>query len=340
VKIFGFLLIILLLTGALFYDKNFNYTQNSKDEIFTIPANSTAAATTRMLKRRGVIRSSSVFLFQVRLLNAEKRIKAGKYKACAHRPIFSFIEKLYSGITVPPPVYSITIPEGFNMYQVVQRLNQDTDIVRPSVFLSLCKNKAFIKSLGIDAPTLEGFLFPDTYKISLDMSETDVIKLLVENFKQKTEPYFSGLPWSKKYEYLKMASIVEKETQVDTERALVASVYYNRLRIRMHLDADPTIRYALDKDTLALRYKDLKVKSPYNTYRRYGLPPTPITNPGSKAIAAAVFPAESSYLYFVSNANGGHVFSKTLREQINAKRKFKRLRRLKKLKERRANAKN
>jgi UPF0755 protein len=192
--------------------------------------------------------------------------------------------------------------------------------------LDLAVDQAFIASLGLTLPSLEGYLFPDTYHIPRGMRERHLLVLMVrtlqENYTQDIAARAQGAGLSQ-HEVLTLASLIEKEAQLEAERPLIAAVYLNRLQRGMRLQCDPTVIYALGEHFDGnLRKADLDLDSPYNTYRYTGLPPGPIANPGRRSIDAAVAPAPVDYLYFVATGNGKHHFSRTLIEHNQAVEKY------------------
>jgi len=188
---------------------------------------------------------------------------------------------------------------------------------------------SLIEIAGHDAVSLEGFLMPDTYEFAWQTDERVVAKRLLAQFREffvdSLQRRVHVLGYSIR-EILTIASIVEGETRLDAERPIVAGLYYNRLKKRMRLEADPTIRYLLPNGTHRIHFNDLDIESPYNTYRNYGLPPTPINNPGRNSILAALYPARHSYLYFVADGKGGHRFSKTFDEHKQNVRLYRKAR--------------
>jgi UPF0755 protein len=193
----------------------------------------------------------------------------------------------------------------------------------------LCKDFNFIHSLGVDAPSLEGFLFPDTYILLKTYTEEDIIQILVNQFNyninliKKTSPTVN----LNIREISTLASIIQGEAMFDDEMATISSVYNNRLKKRMLLQADPTIQYILPGKPRRLYNKHLKIDSPYNTYIYRGLPPGPINNPGFSALYAAVHPKKTNFLYFVADGKGRHIFTKTNEEHNQAKLVLKKNRR-------------
>jgi UPF0755 protein len=203
--------------------------------------------------------------------------------------------------------------------------------IDPHEFEIACKNKLLLWKWGIDGDSFEGYLFPETYRFSEDESSQEIINRMVEEYKNHFIDEFKDrmnkLNMSEK-EVITLASIIEGEAIYNTERPVISGVYHNRLEKGMRLQADPTIQYIVDDGPRRLLNKDLKIKSPYNTYLNYGLPPGPINNPGFESIKAALYPANTEFLYFVAKGDGYHTFSRTQKEHNTAKRKFHKLRRL------------
>jgi len=221
----------------------------------------------------------------------------------------------------------VTIREGLTARQQARLLARaiGTDTLR---FLSLVADGGFARSLGIEAPTLEGYLFPETYGFAWNQEELDVVRAMTSEFKKffgdslKQRTAEMG-GWTEN-QVVTLASIIEGESRVPEERPLISGVYHNRLRKRMYLQADPTVQYALENGPRRLFYDDLKLDSPYNTYLHLGLPPGPVNNPGRSAIYAALYPQQNQYLYFVANGRGGHFCAKTYNEHLHNVRLYRR----------------
>ncbi len=280
---------------------------------------------TRLLFDNGIISSRNKFKLYVRLRGAGARLKAGEYQFTTFMSPRDVLEKLLKGERI---LKKITVPEGFTMRQVAG-LMAEHHLGSYEEILALMKNRDFIKELGIDAPTLEGYLFPDTYLYSSTQGPRDIIKEMVRQFNEHFEKIWENRapdnPLSR-YEILILASMVEKEAMVDEERPLIAGVFMNRLKKGMLLQCDPTVIYGLEKFNGKLTRKDLANRTPYNTYLVKGLPPGPICNPGLSSLKAAANPAPVKYLFFVSTNNGHHYFSENIRDHINAVRKYQRRR--------------
>ncbi|RLB35311.1 MAG: endolytic transglycosylase MltG [Deltaproteobacteria bacterium] len=268
------------------------------------------------LEKRELIRSKEFFLLWARFKGYGKHIKAGEYSLGAYMSPVEILEKLHRGIIITHPV---TIPEGYTIAQIAQLLD-DKGVVKKEVFLSLARDPAVLKRYGIPGPSLEGYLYPDTYRFGSGVSAEVVVDTMVRRFFQVVRPLkarMSELGLSMK-QVITLASIVEKETSRPEERPTIASVFLNRLKRGMRLESDPTVIYGIKNFNGNLTRKDLARKTPYNTYAIRGLPPGPIANPGLESIRAVVYPAKTDYLYFVSKNDGSHHFSRTLAEHNRA----------------------
>ena len=264
------------------------------------------------LQREGVIRSSAAFLM-LQYAQGLRTLKAGEYKFEEPASALQVWRRLVRG-----DVYArtVVVPEGYTMFDIAAAVEQ-AGLGTAADFLTAAKGDVFLlREIDPTAQSLEGYLFPDTYQFTRIDSAHDMAAAMVRRFRQ--EAHKIGLPGNADtHRIVTMASIVEKETAVPEERSLVASVYYNRLARNMVLGADPSVVYAA---LLTGRYRgtiyqsDLQFDSPYNTYKYPGLPPGPIANPGVASLQAAMHPAQSDFLYFVSDNNGHHRFARTMEE--------------------------
>jgi len=262
------------------------------------------------LKAAGVIKSDRAFLIW-HYLRRGRSMKAGEYLFEKTATLREVHDRLARGDIF---VHTVVIPEGYTMFDIAQAIEQ-VGLGTQEDFLKVVQNETeLIQDLAPQAKTLEGYLFPDTYEFTRTQSMREIVTAMVHHFRQVANTI--GLTTDMDQTVI-MASIVEKETAAPEERPMVASVYYNRLTRRMALDADPSVIYAkLLEGTYqgALHHADMQIKSPYNTYRYPGLPPGPIGNPGRSSLEAAMHPARSEYLYFVSDGNGRHRFARSLEE--------------------------
>ncbi|HXF92134.1 MAG TPA: endolytic transglycosylase MltG [Nitrospiraceae bacterium] len=293
-------------------------------KLIVIPEGASFQHVAALLEREQLIKSRSAFLLLGKATDADRRIHPGEYEFNAGMPPAEILAKLVSGRVV---LHQVTIPEGFTMVQIAETLGA-RGLVDRAEFLRLAQDRGFIRTLGIEADSLEGYLFPDTYRFARLTKTKDVIRVLVDNLWQAFTPELRERAKQVNlsiHEVLTLASVIEKETSVDEERPLISAVFHNRLRKNIPLQSDPTVIYGLAAAFDGnLRKQDLDSKSPYNTYRVKGLPPGPIANPGARAIRAALYPAPAPYLYFVSRNDGTHQFSSTLEEHNQAVEKYQR----------------
>ena len=269
------------------------------------------------LAAHGVISSPRMLSIYARARGADRSLRWGTYIL---RPAMGWervLESLNAGRGV---VHTITIPEGLMLSEIAQVVAEALDITPESV-LDAARDTALLRRLNIPTPTLEGYLFPDTYTLPDGASARDAVHLMVQRFEQQWKPAWDSiLPGLKltRHDIVTLASIIEREVRIAEERPVIAAVYMNRLRIRMPLQADPTINYALGRSPGRVLLKDLKVDSPYNTYLNPGLPPGPIGSPGAASIAAALQPANVPYRFFVAAPDGHHEFRRTYAEHLAA----------------------
>ncbi|MCC6140608.1 MAG: endolytic transglycosylase MltG [Nitrospira sp.] len=274
-----------------------------------------------LLERERLIKSRSAFVLLGKSRAADRKIRPGEYELNPAMSPADILSKLMAGRVV---LHQVTIPEGYTMAQIADVLAQHR-IVDRAEFLHLAKDKSFIKTLGISAETLEGYLYPDTYRFPKPVPAKDVIRTMVEQLNQVLTPEWQArakeIQWTM-HQVLTLASVIEKETGSGEERPQISSVFHNRLQKKIPLQSDPTVIYGLPNYDGNIHKKDLSHPSPYNTYRWAGLPPGPIASPGAQAIRAALYPAVSAYLYFVSKNDGTHQFSATLIEHNKAVDKY------------------
>lgn len=293
---------------------------SSAETIEIAPGETLSEIATRLADER-VVSSGKLLEFYLRSQHLATSIQAAEYEFPAHLTIPDVATILKKGGR-PSEVW-ITVPEGFTASQIAERLMQRGIESAPS-FLLAAKDTA----LNVDGWTtrsLEGYLYPNTYLVPRHASGQAIAGLMTSQFmhnlpvnaKTLARKLGFGIP-----SIVTIASMVEREAKVDAERPVIAGVIYNRLRLRMPLEIDATIEYALPRHKQALSLADLVVDSPYNTYTHTGLPPTPIANPGEKSLLAAFHPARVDYLYYVYRGHGRHQFSRTLQEQQAAEQKY------------------
>ncbi len=281
---------------------------------------------TRELSQKNLVKHPLVLNAYAYMMRYDRRIHAGTYQFTRGERPKHIIEKLIRGDVLK---ISVTIPEGYSVRQIATTLKEEAG-VESEKFLEAASERSFFEKWDIEASSLEGYLFPDTYWIPWGSGERAIIDMMVSRleavFDERLKKRAEALNMTK-HEVLTLASIIEAETHLPEERQLVSAVYHNRLRKRMKLEADPTVAYAMGEYKGRLLFKDLLFVSPYNTYLNYGLPPGPICNPGEASIHAALYPdSTSKALYFVARGDGSHIFSLTLHEHKKAVQEVKRTR--------------
>ncbi len=323
------LIIILVLFISVIISINLPYSFGLNKKVVYITYGSGLKKISQNLAENKVIRNKILFELYVLITGAFKKIKAGEYEFSDYDSIRTITLKLIKGEILK---HKIVIPEGSDINDISEILSSGK-LVDKQKFLFLVKDKNFLDKIGIKYNSLEGLLFPDTYYFVIGEGEEKIIMTMYERFKKMVnidlDKYYNIYGYNiKGYNIIKLASIIEKESKVDEERPVIASVFYNRLKSKepyqRRLESCATVRYALNKKHGALTNKDLKVQSPYNTYIIIGFPPTPICNPGLKSILAALNPAKTDYFYFVVKENGIHSFSSDLESHIKYKKLNKR----------------
>ena len=299
---------------------------NLKEEItFQISPGSSLNEVSKILKKNKIIKNETSFILAVKLMGYEKKLQAGKFNLQKDKNNFQLIKKLVYGNEY---LASVTVLEGWSLIQISAEIEKKIGI-KQADFLEVSRHPQFLKKLGIAAKSLEGYLFPETYLFSEGVSAESIIETMVFQFRKNFSIDFKNRMQEigfNEIEVITLASIIEGEAIFDIERSKVSSVYHNRLKKGMKLQADPTIQYIIEGPSRRLLNKDLKIESPYNTYLNYGLPPGPINNPGLQSIKAALFPMETNFYFFVAKGDGYHTFTKTEKEHRIAKRKFQEVR--------------
>lgn len=295
-------------------------------ERVTIPPGSHFAAITDTLVRHGLVGSPGWFRLVARLRGADRRARSGIYDIPRGARTGDILRILSSGRSAAT---RFTVPEGLTLVEVADLAQERLAIPAESV-LAAARDTALRREMGVDAPSLEGFLRPETYFIPLTADARALVREMAEAFRADWDTTWDrraaelGLS---RTGFVTLASIVEGEARVAEEQPVVAAVYLNRLRIGMPLQADPTVQYAIQLQTGArkprLLFRDYELDSPYNTYRVPGLPPGPVGLPGRGALEAVAAPADVPYLYFVASDSGRHVFSRTYAEHLRAIRRIR-----------------
>ncbi|HHW08138.1 MAG TPA: endolytic transglycosylase MltG [Clostridia bacterium] len=298
------------------------YAAESRPVEVEIPMGSSPYAVAQILADKKVIRHPKVFYYYTRLKGISPQFKAGTYTLDAAWPMEQIAVALTRGGR--GAVVTVTIPEGFDLEQIAARIAA-ANLVSREEFLQAAAHGEFHYEFLNGVPEgdkrLEGFLFPDTYQFAAGATAEEIIHKMLKRFgevyhedyrRRAQELGLSTL------EVVTMASLVEKEAKLDEERAMIAGVFYNRLKKNWKLESCATVQYLLDEPKEVLLYEDLEIDSPYNTYKYYGLPPGPIASPGRASLEAALYPAEVDYMFFRANPDGSHVFSRTLAEHNRA----------------------
>ena len=298
----------------------------SKSSIILIPRGSTFDSVTSKIREKGMLPYPRLYEYLADKLNVHSRIQSGEFEIQHHWNTLELLKFLISGKSI---MHRVTIPEGKNFSEIAERLFR-AKLANKEIILSLKNDPYLLKKTGVpEAKSLEGFLFPETYFFSRAETEKQILSAMIKQYRNVFNSNFKKRAKEigmKEYDVLILASIVEKETGMSSDRPLIASVFHNRLKRRMRLDSDPTVIYGLKNFDGNLTRKHLRTPTPYNTYKRYGLPPTPISNPGRDSIKSTLFPAKNKFLYFVARGDGSSKFSKTLREHNKAVWYFQKVR--------------
>jgi UPF0755 protein len=317
------LLIVCVLTLNLEYKRIIQHPiKSGKDVHVTVKSGDTLYSILDDLNQNGTIRNSSIIKFYIKNKEVKVSIHPGKFSVPKDVTVLEFINIL-STVGKDEEIVKVTIPEGLDINSIANLL-QEKDIINKEKFIEGCKNyklPTYIVENENRRFNLEGFLFPATYDFKVGMNENEIIKLMLDKFYSTINEIHKEKPIDMKKldNIIIMASIIEGEASDKNERDKVASVFFNRLERKMKLQSCATVLYSLGKHKEKLYNKDLEVKSPYNTYIVPGFPVGPICSPGKEAIKAALNPAKTNYLYFVSNNDGTHFFTDDYNEFLNVK---------------------
>ena len=283
----------------------------------TVPLGATMKSAADSLASAGVIGSPRAFRLYAKVRRGDRAIKAGTYLLEKNASWSSVLASLRNGKGI---VNAVTVPEGWTLAQtealLASKLSLPIDSIRAAT-----RDSSLLQRLRVSRPDLEGYLFPDTYFFPPGTTASAAVHAMARRFEERWKPEWSARLDTfaiSRHEVITLASIVEKEAKLPQERPIIASVYWNRLRKGMLLQADPTVQYALPEYQTRLLYRHLTVRSPYNTYRYRGLPPGPIAAPGEASIVATLYPADVKSLYFVAYPDGHHEFRETSAEHEKA----------------------
>ncbi len=322
---FGFLLMIFVLT---FFNEVFlkSWDLTTPSAEVTIERGMTPTEIGDTLLQHGVILNPNLFLLSVKVAGVSRRLKAGHYVFSGRMNHFRILHMLTRGQVVS---LQLTFPEGIRAGGIASLL-QRTLSIDSTTFMHRVTDSTLCRSHDVSVNSLEGYLYPDTYAFQYDASPDDIIHRMTERFFQlyndtlmKRTEYLGRTV----HEIVTLASIVEGEAVIDSERPIIAALYWNRLRRNMLLQSDPTIQYLIRGAPRRLLNKDLEIDSPYNTYLYPGLPPGPVNNPGRASIRAVLYPDSTDVLFMVANGDGSHTFSRNMRDHLKAKARFDQIRR-------------
>lgn len=310
------------IAGAYLYVKLYTPASSSGETaLFLVERGKGLNAIARGLVKDGFLKDTKGIRLAASITGAHKKIKAGEYELSPQMTPMEILETFVLGRVKR---YPVTFPEGYNIKDIALLLEQKGFGTKDD-FIKKAMDAEFANSFGLEGKTLEGYLFPETYSFTKVAKAEDIIKKMVATFRSvyfsefREEARKKGMTMNK---LVTLASIIQKEAGQVEEMPLISAVFHNRLRKRIRLGSDPTVIYGVKDFDGNLTKKHLLTRTPYNTYRNYGLPPGPIASPGRAALKAALEPADVSFLYFVSRNNGTHKFSKTLKEHNRAVRKY------------------
>ncbi|KUG21892.1 protein yceg like [hydrocarbon metagenome] len=304
-----------------------NYSTSSIDKrnvnvIVDIPTGYSFFKVTEILNQAGLVKNRVFFYSLAIVKRAVRSIRAGEYEFNTSLTPAAMIDKLLHGEI---KIHKVIIREDLSMREIAAVLDKEK-LINKENFFEVATDEEFLKSLGIEADSVEGYLFPDTYFFDRSMSTRQIMKIMVSQFWKKVTPGMIKRAGEMKldiHKFVTFASIIGKESGDDAEKPMISAVFHNRLRKRMRLQSDPTAVYDLDSFEGKVLRSHLRRKSPYNTYVIKGLPPGPIANPGVASLKAVLYPAPVNYLYFVSKKDGSHFFSASLAEHKRAINRYR-----------------
>ncbi|WP_456299982.1 endolytic transglycosylase MltG [Solibacillus palustris] len=339
-KIVGIIALVVLIVIAIAGYSSYNYItsalepvdpeSNKKIEV-EIPMGSGITSISSILEQKGIIKDASIFKYYTKFKN-ESDFQAGNYSLTQSMTLDEIIESLKTGRVYREPVFTMTVPEGLTLEQIANVVEKNTSHSAEK-FMERVTNQSFIEQMMTEYPelltedilkenvryALEGYLYPATYPFfEKDPTLDDVIKTMLSSMNTIVSEYTTILAEKEMsvHEFLTFASLLEEEATAQTDRETIASVFYNRMKIDMPLQTDPTVLYALGSHKDRVLYEDLEVKNPYNTYVNVGLPPGPIAGAGKTSIEATLNPTETDYLYFLADKEGTNHFAKSYDEHL------------------------
>ncbi|HOG07456.1 MAG: endolytic transglycosylase MltG [Syntrophales bacterium] len=305
------ILLLALFVPFYVYHTNTAVAPETRTVTVDIPQGTGFFGATDILDRAGLIKNRPLYYVLVIGKQAHRQIRAGEYEFTTAMTPRQIVKKLVKGEIKH---HRVTIPEDLTLREIAERLAEHK-LADPEQFIALAHDRKFLASLDIDAASAEGYLFPDTYLLDRTMSQREIMRLMVREFRKRVTPDMIvraealGMTMG---EWVTLASLIGKESGCRSEKPLISAVFHNRLKKGMKLQSDPTAVYDLAHFNGTITRRHLRRRVPHNTYWIAGLPPGPIANPGLDSLKAALEPAPVDYLYFVSNNNGSHYFSSTL----------------------------
>jgi UPF0755 protein len=323
--IFVVLIFILAVSGGLYFGSRIflplSEDSTGNPRLIKIKSGLSVKTIADSLEKYEIIKNADDFIFTTKLFGNVAKLKAGAYWLNRKLSPYKAMKLLVGGKVSS---VNVVIPEGVTSYHIASIFSKKLEI-DSTKFIDLVNNPDLISSYDLNVNSLEGYLFPNTYSFYWGITEQEIIDILIKEFHHNLTDSLKNIViekgWSV-HQILTLASIIEGEAMVDSERAVISAVYHNRLKKGILLQADPTIQYIIPDGPRRLLNRDLAIDSPYNTYRYAGLPPGPVNNPGFQSIIAAIYPADVDYIYFVAKGDGSHIFSRTWNEHLRAKANF------------------
>jgi UPF0755 protein len=319
-----FIASVIIFGGLLMHYSMSSISNQNTTVTVDIPTGASFFRVTKILDEAGLVKNKFLFNLLAMAKRATRVIRAGEYEFNLNLTPAAVINKLMRGDIKK---YLVTIPEDFTIKDIAHRLDY-FGLIDKDTFFELAKDKRFLDSLGIQADSIEGYLFPDTYLFNRSMSTRQIMTIMVSQFWKKVTPEMAEKAAAMGFtvhELVTFASLIGKESGYRDEKDLISAVFHNRLKKRMRLQSDPTAVYDLEDYQGKILLSHLKRNSPYNTYVIDGLPPGPIANPGIASIRAVLSPAPVKYLFFVSRNDGTHAFSENMRQHNEAIKELRRL---------------
>lgn len=322
-----FFILIIIIAFLIRFATFLQPVERNSDKVLSVNIDygSTSKNVANLLEDNNIIRSSFAFNVVINVLGYDNQLRAGYYEISPENNIFEVIDIIRKGRV---STFKVSIPEGSTFKEIISHFQEKT-VYSKEEFLYTAKNmeikKEYLSKKKDDIKyRLEGYLYPDTYKIEKNFKPAQIYNLMLKEFEDKWFLKLKKKASDSKYsiqELVTIASIVEEEAKLADEKAIIAGIIYNRLEQKMKLQIDATVQYVLPLRKERLLYSDLKIESKYNTYLHHGLPPGPISNPGDKALEAALNPKKTEYLFYFARNDGSHEFSKTYQEHIRKQNK-------------------